>query len=553
MSIQLKTQHPSNIKTVKDLRFYSDAIPYLFNINDQPITLENHKPWIYFYDNSARVAVVRSGRQVTKSTNVAASTLVRSISKIGFNTLYLSPLKSQTEIWSHKKLNKLKNDSPVIAQYIDGNCIDQVLQKTFSTGSTINLSYYRTDPSRIRGDSNDLIIFDEVQNMDLVGMDVVEEAQSASEYQEVMYVGTALGMDNTLEFLFNKSNQCVWVVPCKACKSYNKLDLDNVGVDGLICKKCGKPIHNRDGFFVATKDSPILGLHIPQLAVDHIITGTLIDGTRKWDIFKQKLESRTDKIIYNEMLGLPYGTGQRSITIEKLRSLVEPYEIKKHLRERELAQFQVVCSGVDYSGGGGEVKADGSQVGGESLHAYVTVGVTEDNRFKVLNFGTYPGVDTEAVMKIGKELIPMQSLLIMGDGSGSTGNNNMLRLCMPNVGIHDFMYRKTSTCTFKPPHKFIGARTVLIDYIMDLLNNGRIIFPSSKMTEDFFEHILAEYQDDIYGKDNLDIIDHEWLRSPNKPDDLLQALVMAVYACHVARADIGLQLKDIFLYNRTNY
>ena len=538
----------SSIKTVRDLRFYSDAVPYLFNINNTPVSLAKHKPWITFYDQPARRMVVRSGRQISKSTNVGKITLLKSVGHIGFNTLYLSPLKSQTETWSHKKLGKLMEDSPSIAQYTDGSCINQVLKKTFTTKSTVLLSYYRDDPSRIRGDSNDLIIFDEVQNMELLGMDVVEEAQSASQFQETIYTGTALGMDNALEFLYNLSNQCIWVVPCKACNLYNKLDLENVGLNGLICKKCGKPIHNKDGFFVATKESDMLGLHIPQLAIDHIITGELVDGTRKWDVFRKKLETRTDKIIYNEMLGLPYGIGQRALTRDQLTQLIGGYVERTSMTESDKTKFKVIVTGVDYSGGSGEVKADGSIIGGESLHAHVSVGLTPYNQFAVLGMNTHSGADASAVPKMAAEIKRMDPLLVFGDGSGSTGNNNMMKLSMPNKGVHHFMYRGKS-CSFKPPDKFSVPKTMLLDYVMGLLENGKITFPKSEKTQIFFDHILAEYLDPIYNS-NDELIDHAWLRSPTLPDDLLHALAMAIYGIHVALGDVNLEATNFFLYGQ---
>lgn len=87
---------------------------------------------------------------------------------------------------------------------------------------------------------------------------VVQETMSRSMIKKTVYAGTPKRTRGTLADLWYKSTQFEYVIKCDACNHWNILGADNIGLNGLICSKCGEGIDLRvaKGEWASTFDDP---------------------------------------------------------------------------------------------------------------------------------------------------------------------------------------------------------------------------------------------------------------------------------------------------------
>lgn len=113
--------------------FAFDGRPYLKKIHD----LEEKK------------ILFRTGRQVEKTSSLAAKLVTLSCLRPNWKSLYVSPSQGQTRVFSHARLDRVLRSPYVRQKYFDpAQCVDFVYEKQMLNGSTILLSYASTDADR---------------------------------------------------------------------------------------------------------------------------------------------------------------------------------------------------------------------------------------------------------------------------------------------------------------------------------------------------------------------------------------------------------------------
>lgn len=200
----------------------SFLLPCILNLNGEPYSLRDHFPFESVFNvHMPRRIVMKTGRQVSKSTSLAARGILLANSIRNFKLLYVTPLFEQIRRFSNNYVKPFIDQSPVKALWSDTTTENSVLQRTFKNNSRMIFSFAYLNADRTRGISSDMIAFDEVQDLDRNHIPIIVETMSHSKWKLIMYTGTPKTFDNTIEGLWSKSSMGEWAIPCPHCGKLN--------------------------------------------------------------------------------------------------------------------------------------------------------------------------------------------------------------------------------------------------------------------------------------------------------------------------------------------
>ena len=289
------------------------------------------------FDDPHHLIGLVTARQVSKSTTLAADSLIHCETWAPYTDLIVTPSQDQTRKFSHDRLGPTIETSPAVRAQISPSNLSNVFEREFYTGSKIYLSYAKDNADRTRGITADGVKFDEVQDMILSRVEpVVSESMFTSHHQRKMYSGTPKSMSNGIEQrVWRQSDQREWMVRCHhhgPLPLHQKLTLDNVGLKGPICKRCGSELDTLDGQWVRTstrteqgKEPHIHGYHIPQIIFPtrdvEIHPG--FHGFLNWRQLLIDLETEDEATILNEKFGESADSEERPIKEDELRTLCD--------------------------------------------------------------------------------------------------------------------------------------------------------------------------------------------------------------------------------------
>lgn len=347
-------------------------LPLLLSIKGEPYTLANYFPFEpFFRTRMARRTLFKTGRQVSKSTSLGARGIVHSNCVPWFSTLYVAPLFETIRRFSQNYVRPFIETSPIRGLFSGADTVNSVLQRTFRNNSKMLFSFAFLDAERTRGISADKNSFDEIQSMDKSFIPIILETMSGSKYGGIEeYAGTPLGLDNTIEDLWQDSSQAEWVIRCHRgiCGHWNvpalSHDLDrmtgplrnDIAIDkpAVICAKCGRWIDPRFGRWVhglPDRRWSFAGYHVPQM-----IMPMHYGNREKWATLLGKRQGRGNtsiNVYYNEVCGESYDSGSRIVTISELRAAADlPWANKIEEAAPHIDEYVLRVLGVDWGGGG---------------------------------------------------------------------------------------------------------------------------------------------------------------------------------------------------------
>ena len=321
-------------------------LPLVLNLNGKPYSLADHYPFApMFRLLMPKNMVLKTGRQVSKSTSLSAHGVVLSNCIPFFKTLYVTPLFEQIRRFSNNYVRPFIDQSPVKSQWSGTDTENNVLQRSFKNKSIMLFSFALLDADRVRGVSADRVCFDECQDMDPDHIPIIQETMSYSRFAMTHFTGTPKSMDNPLEGLYKRSSGAEWFIPCESCRHWNipsvDHDLDamigdyNIHISekypGTVCAKCRKPINPRHGRWVhryPDRRWQFAGYHVPQL-----ILPLHFSDPEKWSTLLLKREgfgNMTQAQFYNEVLGESIDSGQKLVTETELKAACQlEWENKK--------------------------------------------------------------------------------------------------------------------------------------------------------------------------------------------------------------------------------
>jgi len=501
---------------------------------DDPDNDWNWREYLYpIYDNLYNSMVLKTARQVEKSTTLNNRHITYSALIDYFRSIYVSPTSKQTRRFSNDRLRKSIRSSEFIKKYfIDKDTTDQVFEKTLVNKSTIFLGYAYLTADTMRGLSGDMLNIDEYQDMVSDNIPVLKETLEASRYQIFAACGTPKSLDNPLEKLWQKSTQNIWVIKCDHCHTLNRLDKnpeDMVKEKGLSCKNCGDRVNPKNGqWYSLAPKNRVAGFHISQLQVGRVLK------KRHWEKFYHEkfLEYPEDKL-YNEVFGLSYDSADKPLSMTKIKNVCDGFWLDK--LDMDKVKKNPLYMGVDW----GENKG--------SFNVAV-IGTFIDGKFHVVHIKKFDHQESsqpDRVLDTLEELFNRFRCRVMACDHGA-GHKENLRLQKRLGGMEtvweiyhsgnlqkDWAWRPDETL-------YVTNRTKVMDSVIFPIQNGNFAFPPwpymQKRQADgrpFFEDFTSltrEYSENL----------RRFKYDHDSPDDIMQATVYAKFAAHV---DMDLPLK----------
>ena len=525
----------------------------LFRLRDEPLSFDSHKYQENILDGNWPKLLLKCSRQVAKSTIDSLLMAIEPILQDGrkaVNQLYVSPSIDQTKAFCIEKLRPLIHRSPKYAKLMtNGKTINDVFTQGFVNGSLIYLRGAYRDAERIRGLAVDKVYIDEIQSMLTGIIPVILSSMDASPVPRTIFSGTPMSMENPIQDYWRQSTQTEWVVPCwrhgtntgtgaiqHSKALWNKLGVDNIGDNGLICKKCGRPIIASEGVWVDMVDNqPFKGFHISQLGVD------MKQSPERWvsDIVYKRDYWEESKFM-NETLGESFGQADRPLTVEIMKKACL-LPVNKHWdstkwhdsppKDKSIKWY----AGVDWGEGRESASYDGAKKKNASFTHFI-IGTTDNKGiFRPALWKKFKGkeVDPDFIVEYIIDKCREWNVQLMAvDWGFGWGVNSRLAKAL---GV-----RKVMQCfhsgNLKPLYRFdnegikmVLNRNALISRLVSDVKKGKIGFPKWNVMHDLSKDFTALYTEFNHNTNKLKF-DHNM----DEPDDGMHTLLYAKFACDYA-------------------
>lgn len=306
--------------------------------------------------------ILKCGRQVSKSTSLSGSGILRSAGTPHLRTLFATPRFEQVRRLSTNYVRPFIANSLIKPLLVNEECTQAVLQRSFINQSMMFFSFAFLDVDRIRGISADITKIDEVQDMDYDFIPVIQECMSASMLGVgvTFYSGTPKTLDNGIEALWQSSTKAEWVTKCDACGYWNMASiqadlLKMIGLNTVVCAKCSKAVNPRNGrwYHIDGKNFPDFhGYHVPQ-----VIMPMHYENPMKWKELLGKRDGRGNYApnkFLNEVLGESADMGVKLITVTDIQKASTLGVNELQAACDRVRACRVRALGVDWGGGGEE-------------------------------------------------------------------------------------------------------------------------------------------------------------------------------------------------------
>lgn len=371
-------------------------LPLALTLQGKPYTLHDHFPFApLFRTRMPKTILFKTGRQVAKSTSMAAHGVLLSNCIPYFRSLYITPRYEQIRRFSNNFVRPFIDRSPIKALWSGTSTENSVLQRSFKNLSTMLFSFALLDSDRVRGISADRVVIDEYQDFDPDHVPVIREVMSHSDWATMALTGTPKSLDGPLEAAWRRSSQAEYVIPCYRCGHWNIPSME-FHLDAMIgplhdfiserqpatlCWKCRGPVSPRHGHWLhryPNRRWKMAGYHVPQ-----IIIPLHYSRHDKWAelLAKQQGWGNTPiNVFYNEVLGESVDAGQKLVSETELRAAsVLPWKNTANQPNVALMKllpfYQTRVLSADWGGGGED---------GVSFTALSLLGFRNDGKIDVL-------------------------------------------------------------------------------------------------------------------------------------------------------------------------
>jgi len=504
----------------------------LLNLKD----FELFKP---FYNSKTANIVLKTGRQVGKSTGLAVKQVIRACIKSYSLILTLLPLSQQTDRFSRLYIDNIFRESPDLYSRISSNLVNTIGLKQLNNGSELHFSYIGDNPDRVRGISVKDANYDEVQDIICDHIPIASQCTRHFSDSRYEYSGTPKTLDNTLEGLWINSCQYEPLVRCSRCHFDNFCVIPDVYKmlipTGLSCQKCGRVLPIEDivniqySAFNPMKIGIYDGYHIPQIFVRYNL------NKERWAIVMDDYSNFSQATFANEVLGISFDTGGRPVTQEKLLSCCT----ERSMGEVKVEDHYHRVMGIDWG-----------YATSNSLTVVTVVGVRSDGKYDVLFAKKYRYRDRlEQIAELCQLYKDYICCAVGCDAGVGLTDNLILREKLGMENIYEFQYCAPNkmlrydedTC------QFITNRTKTLGLLFLDLNKGKILFPKAEDSMDFFKDILSlreQVRTSVGGRKKY------YDRNPSIPDDFAHALNFAILTAKLLTKE---SILDTIINTEENY
>ncbi len=492
-------------KDIKDIKKIN-MIPSVFTeavylIEGKPFRFTGRNYLKTIYDVDIRLGLMKTGRQVEKSTTVSVKmgndVLLRPFTR----DLYIAPRTEQVKTFSRERLGKLfrySRENIVRRFYMGTDLTDQVYMKEFANGSTVWLRHCFDQGDNIRGLSVDHLYIDEVQDILPDAIPVIQETQFASEHAVTWFTGTPKTFSNTIEALWQDSTKAEWIIKCNHCGTYQILGIPNITDKELICRKCKMNLTSEDigaGFWKEMNPGkPLKGFHITQMMSPR---AKMVSQDGK-GVYQKMLNYPTAKF-YNEVLGLSYENADKLITDVMLDDIMDNDEVLYDELPTKYALNRVFM-GIDWG------------TGDESFTVVTIFTYNEDGKFQMIYCKKYQHgneLDVEYQLKhIALLMKKFKVDLCVADwGFGFTQIQKLKKVFGKRIATCYYTHQQKEKIVYDEGKDVYRVRRtdIIMDYILDLMHNRGAMWPgkASDVLKFMREHHLveqAEYRATMNGR-----------------------------------------------------
>jgi len=338
---------------------------------------------------------------------------------------------------------------------------------------------------------------------------VANETYSRSLYKWNMFSGTPKTSTTTLARLWQESTKNEWMSKCTAmgCKRWNRLDQENLGDHGVICRYCGKDLDTRQGTWVTTGDPNAIHQGF-RVSVLMFASAPWVDWQRDITDYRKQ---HSEGVFFNEKLGLEYDSGAKPVTLDEVKACCTGGPMLQQLDA--ITGSKPTYMGIDYG-----------PTNSKRSNTVMTVLQNDGPKLKVVYAKKYLGPEADYGHihdDIPRQFSKWRSLLIGADyGLGEAPNAEIRkRLSFEKVIAYQHVanQKDRSMWNTKMP-AFTLNRTQVMTEFFQMIKHRQIIFPRWEDFQPFGEDIMninVDY-DEERGK----------VRYTNSdPDDFFQALI----------------------------
>ncbi len=507
----------------------------LLSFEGKPYTLKNHFVMEQLFNlDIPKRTVLKCGRQVSKSTSLSAQNILQAATFPYFSIIITLPQSSQAKDFSRDRMLPFFTHSILTPFISDRKCVRNVLHQTFVNGASIRLNYTLGNVGRVRGKSSDKNVYDETQDLDWEELSIVRACMDASKYQIEQYAGTPKTLENTIQALWEDSSQAEWVIKCKACRHINIPSqefhvLKMIGLKGVICAKCGKPLNPRTGSWwhkYPDRRRDFSGYHVPQ-----IVMPMHYDDDEKWyELIRKRDGFQTSPAGFsNEVLGESCDMGVRLVTLTELKE-ASNLNFKNSYKEgiSQLKNYTLRVMGVDWGGGGKDEV---------SFTTISVVGMLPNGKLEVIFMERLHAAiayhEEESIILQYFKAFQCHYLAHDFGGSGDMKEYILINAGLPAKQVIPFLYTGSSNYFIKYSEPSDSStrqywslnKTRSLLMTIGAIKTGFIRFPQFESCKDLLNDFLCLQEDKRTSPKGSDI--YYVVKIPKKPDDIAHSVNFA--------------------------
>jgi hypothetical protein len=481
------------------------------------------------YNTAPQKLLLKCSRKTLKST-LLSNTICLNLTRWNkYKMMYVGPQELTVKYFSSNYVAPRFSSERVKRLLVKDWDKDDVFEKILGdTGSSCLFRFCKDDATRIRGPAVDHMVYDEIQDISFDQLPIIKECMALSPYKREIFAGTPLTTDNTINVLWQASNQLEWAFKCEGCNHWNTLTIDNeplkmISEHGIVCSKCTRKIDTRKGEWVSIqpKNKDLIGYHLAQP-----ILPFFNESPKEWNEFYKKVTDGKYSIaqIYNEAFGIAFDIGTKPITLEELKKICvlgpmkgegDRMEIFHNNRHRYVAYA---------------VGADWGVNGTKSRTSSCALAMREDGLIDCIFGRIYTDFDYEGQVRSIARLA--NDLFAKGASDSGPAPDRGIRLAELTAPDRFCLVRYEHGKLIQRYDRPAGAyswkqsrwclhRSDTLNMVFKYLKSGKLRFPQYEDVSDLMQDILNEFIEIKEGDYRQEIM---YRHAPDKPDDFLHAL-----------------------------